>query len=151
TANTILALITAAAPGVESIFLADSRHVIGELIGTCEGSLLARQEAVGTATAGNLGLAAPHGCDRRLAVLIDVDPIFAGLSDVERQVWRVHFKSLVAADTMHPEIQRSYRQAQLRHVISDVEQSDAGLRPQAYGSGSNLHLGAGIFIRPEIV
>src|SRR5262249_28002430 len=38
-ANATLALIAAAAPGVESIFLADARHVIGELIGTCKRSL----------------------------------------------------------------------------------------------------------------
>jgi hypothetical protein len=85
--------------------------------------LLPLAQPVGVSSAGYLSIAAPHTRSGLIAIFIHVNPIFARLIYIKREVRSVHFEGVIGIQVTNPEKYRPHRNAQLGNVVFEIKKS----------------------------
>ena len=77
-----------------------------------------------------------------VAGAVNVDPVFAGALQIERQIGSVHFDQIAVIEMAHSQDQRAFRQAQLHGAVIEIEHGHAGFRRQSYCGRAHVQFGA---------
>jgi hypothetical protein len=81
---------------------------------------LAGVNRVRRSAAGYFALTVSNGNHRRVAVFVDVNTVRARPQNVERQIRRVDFQRLIVIHSTNTNIQRTFRQADLDHIVVKI-------------------------------
>ena len=97
----------------------------------------------------HLATAYRHIC--RIVVRSDIDAVLPRAAQRDRAVRRVDLENLTALERHQPDIEGALLQAQLRHLIVQVQELHRGLRCHAHRRRADMHLDSRPFIRPQPV
>src|SRR3954466_8428773 len=87
-------MIAVEGPGSEVITLRELINVVVELFATSEAGILPADHRVGVTTSGDFAASTEYADIRLIAIIADVNPVFAVALQIERQVRRVDFVSV---------------------------------------------------------
>ncbi len=114
-------------------------------------SRLAGHDGVRISAAGDFAATAKDANIRHVPIAVDVDPVFASVLQIERQVRSVHFDDIVVIEMANPKNDRACGQPQLRGAVVKFEEGDTGFRSQAYRGRTDMHFSARAQVTPKIV
>jgi hypothetical protein len=86
-----------------------------------------------------------------LAVRENRQAILTDAIDDERERRCVDFVDLIVVEPAHAQVQRTFSQLDLRGLIVEIEEIEAGLRIQAQRRRTDFELGARIVVGPQFV
>src|SRR5580700_10912573 len=138
-------------PVVEIVGARQLRDVVVQLVGAREASRLAGYDGVRISATGDFAATAPDADIGHVPIAVDINPVFAGMLQIEGQIGSVYFDDIAVIEMANPQDDRACRQAQLRSAIIEIKQRDAGFRRQSDRGRAYMHFGARALISPKIV
>src|SRR6266567_3459857 len=148
----VFAIVTVEGPAVEIIAIGNLAEIVVDVLLVAGKSCgLACDHGIGKSAARNSTAAVPDVGDGATSVLAYVDTIFTGLQQGQRDVWGIDFVRISIIEMPHAQNHGTLRQTDLGGMVVERQEGDSGLRTQADRRGTNVHFGARIFVRPEIV
>ncbi len=151
-ARIVVAMIAAGGPVVELVGATEVFYVGVERIGSAaEGGSFSGVQGVGLAVAGGLASAVAQADDGIAAVFTSVQPVVSGLGNRECQVRCIDLEVIARIEATHTKVDRTRRKFDLRGMVIQVQEGDAGVLAQANHGRSELHFGARALVGPEPV
>src|SRR5215471_2015377 len=148
----VCAAIALVAPMIEVIItFAKAPDVSVQVISSVEYALFTRVNGISGTAAGDFSLAVANGHDGAVTAFVHVDAIAARAKNRKGKIRSVHLKRLVVIKATDANIQRAFGQANLCHIVGQVEKGKAGVVREANNSAAKMQLGARPLIGPEFV
>ena len=147
----VVSAVATAGPAIEFVPARRGDDLVVAQAGPGEAIRLARIDDIRRAVAIRFTLPLAHDDRRRVAIGIDVDPVFAGLSKGEGEIRRVDLEQLVGLETAHTDVQGALRQLQLGDPVVEIENGDGGAAVQADHRPADLDLGPRTRLSPQAV
>ena len=128
----IVAMIATVGPVVELVGATEAFYIGVQRIGaSAEGGSLSGVQGVGLAVARGLAPAVAQADDGVGAVFTSVQPVVSGLGNRKGQVRCIDLEVIVRVEAAHPKVDRTRRKLDLRGMVIQVEEGDAGVLAQA--------------------
>ena len=128
----IVAMIATVGPVVELVGATEVFYIGVQRIGSsAERDSLAGVQGVGLAVARGLAPAVAQVDDGGGAVFTSVQPVVSGLGNRKCQVRCIHLEVIVRVEAAHTKVDRTRRKLDLRGMVIQVEERDAGVLAQA--------------------
>ena len=125
----LAAAIAVASPVVQIVVVPRCEGLIVREAGAVEAISLLRIDRIRSTVAVHFGLAPLHRDRRCVVIRIDIDPVFAGMTQRKSEIGRIDLEGLVRCQSAYPYFQRAFRKLHLCDVIVEIEQGHTGGRP----------------------
>jgi hypothetical protein len=147
----IFALVAYTAPVVEPVRLWRFIDFMCKRIARSESRTLVRADSHRGSVSGGVALTLPHRHQCDVAVRRNIEAVFAGFLQCEREVRRIDLVDLSAVEFSYSEVQHALVQLQLDSVVADIRQREAGLVIDPQGCCAYVEFRARVFVGPDIV